>query len=119
MGVLKFIIKLFWELPSNILAILLLFFLGVDKMEFDWKNGVYIAEMSYRGGLTLGCVIFIHEKDRNVLPHEYGHIRQGWVLGPLYLLVIGLPSLIWAMIHKYTRKKYEWFYTEHWLFNDK
>ena len=29
--------------------------------------------------------------------HEYGHCRQSRILGPFYLLVIGLPSLLWAL----------------------
>lgn len=119
MGVIKFLIKLVWELPSNLLALILIPFLGVDKFDFDWKNGIVIVTMSYAGAMTLGCFIFVRKEDWYLLEHEYGHIRQGWVLGPLYLLVIGLPSIIWCMIYKYTGKEYEWFYTEHWLMKKK
>ena len=35
----KFIIKLFWELPSNLLAVLLFFFLGVDRFTFNKEKG--------------------------------------------------------------------------------
>ena len=31
-----------------------------------------------------------------VLKHEYGHAVQSAILGPLYLLVVGVPSLIWS-----------------------
>lgn len=111
----KFLIKLIWELPSNLLALLLFFFLGVDKFKFDWKNGVFDVTMSYRGGLTLGCFIFTAKEDKNLLPHEYGHVKQGWICGPLYLIIIGLPSLIWCCVYRLTNKPYEWFYTEKWL----
>ena len=30
------------------------------------------------------------------LKHEYGHAMQSAILGPFYLLVIGLPSSIWC-----------------------
>lgn len=47
--------------------------------------------------------------------HEWGHTRQSLYLGPLYLLIIGLPSIIWAMIHTPNSKKsYYFFYTERW-----
>lgn len=114
----KFILKFLWELPSNLLAVLLFFFLGVDKFEYDKERDIVIVTMGPAGGLTLGCFIFIGDKDRNLLPHEYGHIRQGWMLGPLYLLVIGLPSLIWCLVYKSTGKPYEWFYTEKWLMEE-
>ena len=114
MSVLKFIVKFMWELPSNIVALLLLFFLGVDELHWD-KKGLVIADMSFRGAMTLGCYIFCNAKDRDLLEHEYGHVRQGWVLGPLYLLVIGIPSLIWCTVYKSTLKPYDWFYTERWM----
>ena len=28
--------------------------------------------------------------------HEYGHTVQSMILGPFYLLAVGLPSIIWA-----------------------
>lgn len=119
MYIIKFIVKFLWELPSNLLAVLLFFFLGVDGFEFDKQRGIVVVTMSYQGGLTLGCFIFVSKECRNLLPHEYGHIRQGWVTGPLYLLIIGIPSLIWCLIYKSTGKPYDWFYTERWLMDDK
>ena len=92
MSVLKFIIKFIWELPSNFVAILFMFFLGVDDFTFNKEKSVFIVKMSYRGGLTLGCFVFIHEQDMEALPHEYGHVKQGWICGPLYLLIIGVKK---------------------------
>ena len=50
--------------------------------------------------------------------HEYGHSIQSKILGPLYLLVIGLPSIIWAgLFEKYRNKhkiSYYSFFTEKW-----
>lgn len=45
-----------------------------------------------------------------------GHAKQSRLLGPLYLIVIGLPSILWAGIHGKVapRKSYYWFYTERW-----
>lgn len=30
------------------------------------------------------------------IKHEYGHQLQSYILGPLYLLIIGLPSGLWC-----------------------
>ena len=54
--------------------------------------------------------------DEEVVKHEQGHTKQSYILGWLYLLVIGLPSLIWAnCFGKFRRKygiSYYAFYTE-------
>ena len=50
--------------------------------------------------------------------HEKGHRIQSKILGPFYLIVIGLPSLIWATLHSSVRRlgtiDYFSFYTEKW-----
>ena len=52
------------------------------------------------------------------LSHEYGHTIQSYILGPLYLLVIGLPSILWCgWISNWKcnqDKSYYWFYSEKW-----
>ena len=40
-----------------------------------------------------------------VLVHEYGHTVQSLVLGPLYLLVVGLPSVLWGYLPRNRRKR--------------
>lgn len=57
--------------------------------------------------------------DLDVTKHEaLGHGTQSRILGPLYLLVIGLPSIIWAWMYgaviPYTKNGYYRFYTEKW-----
>ena len=47
--------------------------------------------------------------------HEHGHARQSLYLGPFYLFVIGIPSLLWACLYrKHKRGSYYAFYTEKW-----
>jgi hypothetical protein len=50
------------------------------------------------GAVSLGQYIFIfsdYGKDEmRIIKHEYGHTRQSHILGPLYLLVVGVPSII-------------------------
>ena len=45
---------------------------------------------------------------QKILVHEYGHSIQSLILGPLYLIVIGIPSYSWGTIpifHKIRQKK--------------
>lgn len=87
-----------------------------DAKLYFWRNS---------GGMSLSTHIFLpfgelsmSEYQENYIKHEYGHTIQSKYLGPLYLIVIGLPSLIWAGCFKNYRKKnnvsYYDFYTESW-----
>ena len=86
-------------------------------------------------GLSLGLFVFVKEgkgdciedkkhvlsnKTMHTLTHELGHCCQSALLGPLYLLVIGLPSLCWCQlpqmvkIRKERGVSYHDFYPERW-----
>lgn len=102
-----------WQLPQNLLGLLLrLVYKGEDA---TYWGAVVRRSIRMKGGISLGQYIII-EKDADIktLWHEYGHCRQSRMLGWLYLIVVGLPSLIWAGIRRYTRRSYYWFYTEKW-----
>lgn len=70
--------------------------------------------------------IFISERAMNgnerdfTLMHEYGHTIQSIILGPLFLPVIGLPSLLWAWLPVFRKYRERWsvsyysLYTERW-----
>lgn len=77
------------------------------------------------GGVSLGMFVFVNgsrpeEWTRDAEVHEYGHCVQSLLLGPLYLLVIGLPSALWCGLgacERYRRKhavSYYALYTESW-----
>lgn len=55
-----------------------------------------------------------------LLVHEYGHTIQSLILGPLYLIVMGIPSTLWGFLPCYVNKRqneevsYFDFFTEKW-----
>lgn len=107
-----------WQLPQNLLGLLLVL---IYKPEQSWsfnRARLYYSDRM-RGGISLGRYIIVRSAMKDYTGrtewHEYGHSRQSMFLGPLYLLVVGLPSLIWAAIFQpgYGRSYYE-FYTEAW-----
>ena len=76
-------------------------------------------------GISLGLFAFVPERGNEILNdhlkrHEYGHCLQSMMLGPLYLPLIGLPSMCWNItpaLQRYRRRNavaYESFYTESW-----
>lgn len=113
------ILHFIWGLPQNIIG-------GIMYLIFRWKNphkkykNAYVCVMPNRWGcVSLGMFIFVTDINaEQTIKHEYGHTRQSMLLGPLYLLVIGLPSIIWAGCFSEYRQKhyvsYYDFYTESW-----
>ena len=111
-----------WQLPQNLLGLLVVVFIGTT-IPFDvrgnrarWPSSyVYIA-YKMKGGISLGQYIVLEPKcfsDYKAWHHERGHHLQSMILGPLYLVVIGIPSLLWAAWWNPQRSRsYYWFYTE-------
>lgn len=64
----------------------------------------FVTRWRLASGLSLGMFIFVPaDAPRRLLVHEYGHTVQSAMLGPLYLLVVGLPSLLWANVRALSR----------------
>ena len=104
-----------WQLPQNLLGLL---FLLVLKGETRHRLGdirFYFLK-SFPGGITLGEYIIVGTRQQLTVRHEFGHVRQSRMLGWLYLIVIGLPSVLWAWLGERIApgKSYYWFYTERW-----
>lgn len=102
-----------WELPQNLLGLLLrLFYKGTDS---EYEGAKVRMSPRMRGGISLGKYIIVSE-DANygTVMHEYGHCRQSKYLGWLYLLVIGLPSILHAWLCDCEKRGHSYydFYTE-------
>lgn len=109
------IILWIWQLPQNLLGLLFILVLRPEHSE-EFGNSLAFFATRMRNAISLGRYIIV-EAGRgtpNVLCHEYGHSRQSLYLGPLYLMVIGLPSLIHAALYRSEKGNYYEFYTERW-----
>ncbi len=96
------------------------------------KHSVYhgailtrISMKRFSGGFTFGCFIFLtepmgKETEHDILIHEYGHTIQSLILGPVWSLVIGLPSMLWCNLPLFRRLRsrkgiaYSRLYCEGW-----
>jgi len=109
---------------------LLLFLCFINKPHFWYKGSIITVNASFkptkaRSGVALGLFVFTtleigkeQVASNDLIKHEYGHVLQSALLGPLFLLIIGIPSLTWARLFAGWRKKhnkdYCSFYTESW-----
>ncbi len=124
----KFILAFVWGLPQNLIGFILFLYFKYDKdTKVTRYKGSYVIHYckNRMGAVSLGQYIFLWSNygrnTQRVIMHEYGHTRQSHLLGPLYLIVIGLPSIVWNMCFKNYRrrtgKSYYDFYTESWADN--
>lgn len=114
---LKTLILFVWQLPQNLLgALLRVIYRGEDCT----YKGATVRRCDYmRGGISLGKYIIVGcNAGDNTIMHKYGHCKQSLRLGWLYLLIVGLPSILWAasygLLIKPTTNGYYLFYTEYW-----
>lgn len=119
-----------WELPQNLLGICfyLSFFLRKKIKSKYFERGRLFIELNSIGAISLGFFVFYTVSDNNYVPvgpenkdHEFGHSRQSRILGPFYLILIGLFSemrVLYAFIYKVIKKKrwsgYYEGYPENW-----
>lgn len=118
----KWFIKLLrwiWEFPQCLLGLILTKLYNVKYTET--YNGIKVYTGNFPGGISLGLYILLSKTSYNnnykSKLHEFGHTKQSLYLGPLYLLVIGIPSILWAGFINdvfFPSKSYYWFYTERW-----
>jgi|AntAceMinimDraft_16_1070373.scaffolds.fasta_scaffold91812_2 hypothetical protein len=91
------ILKILWQLPQSIVALFVRWIYSPCTETIQYKGKTVYVCPSFRGGLCLGEYIFVRStKNVKMIPHEYGHSRQSMMLGPLFLLIVGLPSIIQA-----------------------
>lgn len=118
----KFLLTL-WQAPQILVGYIILLFVHSEvEVKENVKNITYYFTKGFRGGISLGTIIILNARYiynyPNTLKHEYGHTRQSLYLGWLYLIVIGIPSIIWAAMYgtiiKREGNKYYTFYTEKW-----
>lgn len=111
-----------WQAPQNIAGLIAYkCYKGYEVCTKETCGECIKCKLSTKiqGGVTLGNYIIVSNIKH--LQHELGHTKQSKILGPLYLLVIGLPSLLHAGVFSSTvcgkpNEQYYDFYTEHWLF---
>jgi hypothetical protein len=108
-----------WQLPQNLLGFfLLLFYKEKNSVLYKGKK-IRVCE-GFPGGISLGNTVIVSKFPYNkptwdIVKHEWGHTRQSLFLGPFYLIVIGVPSAIWALWwRRHCNVEFSSFYTEKW-----
>lgn len=109
------------QLPQNLLGFALyLYYQGYEEMrQVGYNDVVVVKSPKMRGGISLGqYVIVSRDAKQETIYHKLGHCKQSQILGWLFLIVIELPSIIWAALYGIQEIRERWsyydFYTERW-----
>ena len=109
-----------WQAPQNIVGLV---FLGICKLRRRFcgsgiLDGVHVIKLSSGTGVSLGSYVFVAQGcPENTVKHELGHCKQSKFFGPLYLLIIGLPSLSGNIYNRIKKRGSKWYYSrfpENW-----
>ncbi len=121
----KNILLYIWQLPQNILGVLILI-IGIFtkkiliKQKIKHPKNLYttIYPSKWYFGISLGHYVFVHyQSNQNTINHEIGHTFQSKILGPMYLIVIGIFSFSGAAIDKYFHKNWTRNQRKNWYYN--
>lgn len=140
----KQILLFIWQLPQNIIGIILFLILrnwitkgdiyyflkqndkenSIDHYKYigdDYKTKKYlVVNIKNFNSISLGNFVFLDTFDLFTVLHEYGHQKQSKKLGFLYLIFIGLPSITCNIYGKIFHRKWsnekiiEWYYNLPW-----
>jgi hypothetical protein len=124
MKLLKLLFLFLWQLPQNIIGSLCS--IKAERYHpYYMKDGnlvtVYFKPW-FRSGVSLGDTIIIDSMYYaaadwalyKCIYHEYGHQKQSRILGPLYLILIGLPSLLGNIVFRLFKINSRYYYKLPW-----
>lgn len=110
-----FFLLCIWQLPQLLVALVMLPFLGKKRKVADRHFNLCYECQKMSGGISLGPLAFVspYSNKEETIAHETdGHTVDSKIFGPLYLLVIGIPSILWAATYSSATHSYYDFYTE-------
>ena len=138
MMILKYILYIIWQSTWGILQTLFGFinFIFNLKSRHYFYHGAIVTEWNKKSSVSLGLFVFVtkepyfydklkddyfkEELSKRLLVHEYGHTIQSLILGPFYLIFMGIPSTLWGFLSCFSKKRkeknisYFSFFTERW-----
>jgi len=112
---------LIWQLPQIVIGLILLLKLSLSKgiTHRDTYHHKYIFfGPQCPTGLSLGIFVFVQSSTtKAIIRHELGHCKQSEILGPLYLLIVGIPSVTMNLLSQHNerfRSRYFQRFPENW-----
>lgn len=98
-----------WGFPQSLLGFVIRC-MHKEQPSFEY-HGCIVTRWKSRGSMGVGMYLFLSESSfenkGDVLVHEFGHSVQSIFLGPLFLPIMGLPSMIWCNLPPFRKLRKE------------
>ena len=114
----KAILLYIWQLPQNILGLLVVL---ITRAKHEQYFGIYCTYKFGCFGVSLcNYIIFGGSPSKISIKHEKGHQKQSLYLGWMYLILIGFPSFFGNIWDRIVHKKWpladriRWYYNQPW-----
>lgn len=117
MNKILYVLLWIWQFPQNLAGLVFRIYLRGEKIILEQGKVKFYVAPTFSGGVSLGNYVFLSKrsgKREPVYDHEYGHCIQSRILGPLYLLIVGLCSGIHCLTYNPDKTSYYDFWTERW-----
>lgn len=109
-----------WGFPQT-LAGAIIYALNKNSRHYPYK-GAMVTEWKSKSSLSLGMFLFVSDDpfyyypqyrkeydpecfSKMLMIHEYGHTIQSLIFGPLYIFLVGIPSIAWSFLPVFVRKR--------------
>lgn len=119
MKVVYAVLQCTWGIFQTVLGLFI--FINHIKNKHFYYHGAIVTEWQNRSSVSLGLFVFVAKKpffaekfkveitvtelSSRLLVHEYGHAIQSLILGPLYFIIIGVPSTLWRFLPSLSVKR--------------
>lgn len=117
------ILKFIWQLPQDLLALIMVLWFKIIKCEIvreEIKGINYYFIGGWYQGISLGDFVILgkcYKNENRTINHEWGHTRQSLYFGPLYLILIGLPSALGNIYDRIFHSEWDWKVSSKWYYN--
>lgn len=104
-----FLLFMYYYLKGN--------FVKIDKFppEAECCYVIFVKGTKIFSGASLGLFIILpsYKNNKKTIKHEFGHFKQGIITGWLYLLLIGLPSIMLNTVSRFNYDVYKDYYNRY------
>ena len=107
-----------WQLPQLFVGLGVLIYLkwkgrnfirdiieswGIERLPGHSYPESLVYRVGFRIGVSFGPIVFLDRLAPYAsVRHELGHSGQSLILGPLYLIVVGIPSFIMSLMSSFS-----------------
>lgn len=111
------IVLAIWQLPQILLGLVMLLIFR-NKTEYtNPYNGITVWNVNSHGAFGTACfstgpiIVTCEGAGEETLKHETGHSKDSCLFGPIFHIIISIPSICFFWYKRIKKKDQEWYYS--------